>query len=89
MRNRLASGVTLLALALTIGSCATQTPAPAQVRLTDSPADVAQCSPLGYVSTLADDGSRSEALVRKRALGLNGNTVLFTEYGAGVAYRCP
>jgi hypothetical protein len=85
-------------------SCVTVTLAPGaeKVKLTHDPSDVAGCKVAGNVSGVWGSGEYervSEALLRNRAVGLDGNTVLVTlsEDGPlqpaadreGVAYRCP
>jgi hypothetical protein len=96
--------VAATALAVMISSCVTETLAPGadRVRLTHNPSDVAGCKVVGNVSGVWGSGESeqvSEALLRNRTVGLDGNTVLVTLSAArglapvadreGVAYRCP
>lgn len=94
----------LAAAVLLTSSCVTMTLAPGaeKVKLTHDPLDVAGCKVVGNVSGVWGSGeyeSVSEALLRNRTVGLDGNTVLVTLSAGrglgpaadreGVAYHCP
>jgi hypothetical protein len=88
---------------LVTSSCVTQTLAPGadRVKLTREASDVAGCKVVGNVSGVWGSGKDeyiSETVLRNRAVGLDGNTVLVTFWQwtltqelprEGVAYRCP
>ena len=63
-----------------------------RVTLTENASDVAGCKVVGNVTGLMPMGDKQfyfEATLRNRTVGLDGNTVLLTARGEGVAYRCP
>jgi hypothetical protein len=96
-RNLVARRLTLAAVVLIACSCAARVPhvpAPGadRVKFTQNAADVAGCKVVGNVSGLMPVGDSqfySEAQLRNRTVGLDGNTVFLTTPAEGVAYRCP
>jgi hypothetical protein len=99
---RIATRVLLLtATAVLFPGCVTPPlviPAPGStmVRLTQSPADVAQCHPVGNVHVTARATPTVDDAVtelRNQALGLGADSVFITStdeatFAGGVAYRC-
>ena len=85
----------LASAVLVTSSCVTVTLAPGadKVKLTNNPADVAACKPVGNVSAKLDiwNPKDAEFQLRNRTVGLDGNALFYTGWGEneGVAYRCP
>jgi hypothetical protein len=85
---------------LLLGSCATVTPAPGsdKVHVTNNPADVAACKPVGNIavpktSNGTVDMASAATDFRNRTVGLGGNTALVTSGFVsipveGIAYHC-
>jgi hypothetical protein len=97
----------VVAIVTTVCSCAPLPPVLApgadQVRITKNPADVAGCKAVGNVSIGPRDYlMSSEAYLRNRVVGLDGNTLFlvistegvdasgtpYTLMREGIAYRC-
>ncbi len=96
VRNPVAWRFTLAAIVVLSSSCAPMTitlaPGADRVKLTENTSDVAGCKVVGNVTGLMPMGDKQfyfEATLRNRTVGLDGNTVLLTARGEGVAYRCP
>ena len=96
LRNRVARGLVLVAIVVLSSSCTPMTvrlvPGADRVKLTENTSDVAGCKVVGNVTGLMPMGDKQfyfEATLRNRTVGLDGNTVLLTARGEGVAYRCP
>jgi hypothetical protein len=81
-------------------ACVTLAPGADQVRLTQSPADVASCKPAGNVrvprnaQTGTVDIANAQRQFRNQVVGQGGNAGLVTSglVGApseGIAYQCP
>jgi hypothetical protein len=90
------SAVVIFACLLLPTACATVALAPGaeKVRLTSNAQDVAACTAVGNVREPVDARSPPPSAdvlneLRNQAIGLGGNTVFVTEFGEGVAYRCP
>jgi hypothetical protein len=92
----LASAVLML-----LADCTTVAPAPGadKVRVTDKPADVTGCTPVGNIHVPKNanglvDAASAGTQFRNEVVGLGGNAG-FVTYGLlsapveGVAYRCP
>ena len=87
--------ILLLALAAaSLLGCAVVTPAPgaADLKVTNSAAEVASCTAVGNVDGrpfAANDQVNGPAQMRNEAVGLGADTLLVTSrLSTGVAYRC-
>ena len=96
LRNPVARRFTLATIVVLSSSCApmkiTLAPGADRVKLTENTSDVAGCKVVGNVTGLMPMGDSQfyfEPTLRNRTVGLDGNTVLLTARGEGVAYRCP
>jgi hypothetical protein len=87
-----------IAFGAATAGCTTVALAPGaeRLRITNNAADVASCKAVGNVKAKSDsvfDSDAVTAAIRNQALGLGGNTILFTGYVGsseeGVAYNCP
>ena len=84
----------LTIIVLTTYSCVSVSLAPGadRVKITKNVSDVSACKAVGNVNGLIkiNEGMfYSEAQLRNRVVGLDGNTVFLTTSEEGVAYRCP
>jgi hypothetical protein len=70
----------LLTLTLITSGCATEQAAPGAgaVRLTRTPADVANCTAVGNVKAHAPNGNGDEVKFRNQVIGFGGNVGLVT-----------
>ena len=101
MRQRIKSVLFVSTCLLLLADCTTVAPAPGadKVRVTDKPADVTGCTPVGNIHVPKDpnglvDAASAGTQFRNEVVGLGGNAG-FVTYGflsapvEGVAYRCP
>lgn len=78
-----------LAIAMLLSSCVSLVPGAKQVKMTDRPAAVRGCAPVGNVGVDGDENPVDvERSLRNQAVGLGGNVMFRTSPGTGVAYRC-
>lgn len=76
-------------LAMLVAGCVSLAPGAAQVKVTDRPADVQGCSPVGNVRARGQEYPVDiENSLRNQAVGLGGNVIYRTSPSTGVAYRC-
>lgn len=95
--RRLYGGLIVVACLLAAVGCVTVVSAPGadQVRLTEIPAEVTGCTPMGNIQPLPNmPASSARIMFRNRVIGFGGNTGLITRYIfaepiEGIAYRCP
>ena len=95
--SRLCGALTIIACLLAVVGCVTVVSAPGadQVRLTENPAAVVGCAPVGNIQPLPNaPASSARIMFRNRVIGFGGNTGLITRYFfaepiEGIAYRCP
>lgn len=95
--RRTSSSLAVISSSIIAASCTTVVSAPgsSQVRLTRAPAEVAGCTPVGYVQPFPQRSiSSAKLMFRNRVIALGGNTGLITRYIfsdpiEGIAYRCP
>jgi hypothetical protein len=86
--------VTALIAASLLSACAAPValaPGADKVQLTNDAGKVASCTPVGNIAVPNVASEDSFAELRNHTIGLGGNTVFITstQYGTGVAYRCP
>jgi hypothetical protein len=88
--------VAFFAITAVTAGCHTLRLAPGadQVRITNKTEAVVSCKAVGNVKARSSlNSDKTDAAIRNQAVGLGGNTVLFTGYigrsEEGVAYNCP
>lgn len=80
------SYIAMTLAAICTGCAVTPAPGASQVKITNNPADVSACSPVGNINREAMSDADPH-VPQNLAIGLNAN-VIFNTGAGGIAYRC-